>query len=367
MPRLNPETLRQVKYVSLVDFNARIDEFENFDDKLNFATKYLLTHGVSAQHDYSFAAAIHFAQMKISDAAAKSGTEKKGGLIDDEMEIVQATKSKPEEKLSYQMFMGNPSGYLKAEAAKLYQEIDDYDYKTNLDKQVQHNAQFLADNLDEELNNQVERFEHNPAMDFRLRMESHYGGRHALEEAREAVRGGFFSRMFSTSSLAWKNLNTVYDNFQNNKHAFYGDKNALEKAAAEYVTHRFPSWKKGDPLPSEKDLFELGDTERARTEFSLNILRSVAEQRETDKHFDATVEACKGKNVQYSDAVGEYYVKDNLAELKQSQKEDFRQKLENDLIEEGFDDPFKSDEEVKNEPLIEDEKEESLIEDEIAN
>ena len=75
LPKLKKAELDQVKYVSMADYFNKIDQYEDFSDKMKFTTKYLLTHSNVQNPDYSIGQAIHLAKVKLTDAAVKKHDE----------------------------------------------------------------------------------------------------------------------------------------------------------------------------------------------------------------------------------------------------------------------------------------------------
>ena len=71
MPKLKKADLKQIRYVSMTDYFQAVDQYESFEDKLAFTTRYLLQHGEKENPDYSFTQAVHLARMKLGDEAAK--------------------------------------------------------------------------------------------------------------------------------------------------------------------------------------------------------------------------------------------------------------------------------------------------------
>jgi putative lipase involved disintegration of autophagic bodies len=69
MPRLTKQQLEEVRYVSLDDFIYRINQISNIDDKVAFATRYLLDYGHNENPDVPFYQALYVARAKIADAS----------------------------------------------------------------------------------------------------------------------------------------------------------------------------------------------------------------------------------------------------------------------------------------------------------
>ena len=66
---LTDKQINDIKYVSMQDFCARIDLIEDINDKLTFASNYLLMHGMVEEPDVSIQEAINIARMKIVHAS----------------------------------------------------------------------------------------------------------------------------------------------------------------------------------------------------------------------------------------------------------------------------------------------------------
>ena len=71
MPRLTKKQLAEVKYVSMADYYNQVGQYEDFNDKLKFTTKYLLTHSAAQNPDYPIEQAIHLAKVRLIDDAVK--------------------------------------------------------------------------------------------------------------------------------------------------------------------------------------------------------------------------------------------------------------------------------------------------------
>ena len=103
MPKIK-KNLNQVKYVSVADMYNNLDEIKSIDDKVAYATRYILNHDMSTTKDYSLSGAVHLARAKIAEAI----------------------KNNPKEKVSLaaEMFLGNPTEYIKGEANKLADQLE---------------------------------------------------------------------------------------------------------------------------------------------------------------------------------------------------------------------------------------------------
>jgi len=63
MPKVK-KNLNQVKYVSVADMFKNLDEIKSIDEKVAYATRYLLNHDMSTTKDYAFSGALHLARAR---------------------------------------------------------------------------------------------------------------------------------------------------------------------------------------------------------------------------------------------------------------------------------------------------------------
>lgn len=338
MPKLTKEELKEVRYISMADYSRRVDELEDFDDKLAFTTRYLLTHGMysSKEYDYSFEAAVHLARTKIADEAVKLRDklfEESEESLDNKPNVVNPY-ARPGHDKAAELFMGNPAEYLKGEAKKLEAEIEAQEHKIGIDDNVSRNCARLQHELGPTFTQNVFALEmDSTAIDVKARLENHFGGREELEKAYKSTKPGFFSRVMGTSSVASSNLDEVYQAFNNRNHVLYGNMDALERAANDYLIHKFPGWEPGEPLPL--DQAKLNKNEKAKVDFSSQILKSVQEQRNMEEYFQELTYACKGQNLTYSDTVEAQASEDLMDEIAKADKENaLESKEELDLSDE---------------------------------
>lgn len=304
---LTAEELNNAKYVSLLDLSNRLDNIESIEDKVAFATRYLLSHGMGST-DCTFKEAIHFARMKIAEFSLKE----KDRLYDDDNldldpvdyplsgrpEIVNPFVENERDDLENEMFMGNPVDYLKGKAQDLIDEIEEEDIEPPEQIALKENCARLVEELNHTTKKDMSTVDtHSDTIDIRVRLQAKFGNRNITNE----IKPGVFSRMFNTYSLAYSNLDQVYKAFNNPNHALYGDINALEKAANEYLMHKFPDWTPDQPLPTAEQIARLSGTDKARSEFSVAIIDAVKDQRKVYDHFCSSAGSNKTQNIKYSD------------------------------------------------------------------
>jgi len=293
MPKITiPETtLNEVKYVSMSDYIKQVDKLDNIPDKMAYTIRYLLAYGAEENRDVSLAEAIHIAKMKIADASAIMRA--KSVMVPDETVDPDLTE---EEDALNRKFMIEPVECLKDELIALLEkesaleQTEDRQKKVT-DYQMMH-VILASDELNGSISGEVSELEIEPTVhDVEIRLRSKFGGIKEFEKAYEATKPGLLSKAFGTSSKAYHNLDEAYNAFQNPDHANYGNLNALDKAAREYLQHVFPWWKPRDGMISKAAIERLSGTQKARAAFSLNILKSTAEQRKSEPVYETIVNA----------------------------------------------------------------------------
>jgi len=358
MPKTNTKRLTQaeingIKYISMADFSKRIDKIENIDDKLKFARQYLILHGTNGEPDCSIEEAINIARMKIADAAYelrlqadKTNHEEpeEEDEMEDEISIVssKAPDADIEKKLYHvnpfasrkddmdlELFMGHPVEYLRNYAFKKYNELSDENIDIPEEALLRENSMKFYNkvfNVDAGILNPQARSN----LHVKNRLEAMFGGKAALEKAYRDTKPGFFSKMFSTSSIAATNLDKVYTAFNNPNHVLYGDLKSLSKAANEYLMHKLPNWKPGKPYPDQNALDKLDQTEKSRTVLCVAILKSVDMEYKNQEVYETIVKGCASdeelrNEIDHADAINQELFQKNLMK-------DLNDNLENNII-----------------------------------
>lgn len=310
MPKLSKEQLDRVQYVSIQDYCRRVDELEDLEDKLAFSTRYILAHGQNADPDYPIDRIIQVAHMKIADKSADikefyQETAVNKGIGD---QMVDPTVDAAEKDLANQMFIANPVGYLKGQAKALSDEIHKKKWMSNEDIQAAVGYGNLCNDVftDEfatKINNALKK---PTVFDLNARLENAFGGPKGFQKAYEATKPGVLSRMFNTSSVAAKNLDAAYKAFNNPNHAYHGNMDTVQKAATEYLQHVLPDYKPNHlfNIPSMQDISGLSGTQKARAEFSINLLNAVKAQKGMELDYAEMVNAAQAKNIAFKDLPG---------------------------------------------------------------
>lgn len=296
MPRLTQKGLRDIRYASMVDFSRRFDEFDTFHDKFLFATRYILSHQTVDKPDYTLSPFVHIAKMKLLDAS--NAMKKEEGY-----ERVGPKGEEKEHELAYEMFLSDPSGYIKGEALKLAQELSTENSLTPEDKKLMERCQRLGEGLDEGFNEDVKRYDDAHSLhDVRARLEIDFGGKSSLANARKAAQPKFLDRLLGRGKgEEAKKLDDAYRAFLDPSSPSCGGKGKLEDAAVSLIQTDFPDYRKGDRLPKEEEFDSLSSSEKPRLEFASAIIRSIDAEKKIEGWFDGGIEGLRNKGIRYED------------------------------------------------------------------
>lgn len=348
-PRFN-----DVQYVSIIDYMRRIDELDNIDDKMAFTTNYLLSYGTE-QRDIPLAEAIHVAKIKIAEASAR--IRAKEIMIPDEAVDPHLSD---EEDAPNRLFMIDPARYLLNQANDyLTQEIENGNgqIRSKRFEDYQLMSAHLMNGINGSLSAEISELDILPtSRDVDARIKAKYTSAREFNKQYKATKPGFLSKLFATPSRAYNNLESVYEAFHNPNHVLYGDMNALDKAATEYLKHCFPTWNPKLGGISGGAIRSLSDPKKSRAMLSLNILKATAEQRLTEGVYErmiaaniqnrADLEAAAGDEVLENEANKEFQ-KDIQNELKNEDN------LDSSQAERDYAENFKDIPDPEEEPAIE--------------
>ena len=349
---LTEKQINDIKYVSMKDFCARIDLIEDINDKLTFASNYLLMHGMVEEPDVSIQEAINIARMKIVHASINLQNK----MFDEDLDLEEFVEDavnpyavEYEDDAELELFVGKPAVYLKGLAQKKINEIDGKDLvvgdATKLKDNYQRQFEMYSQNpkLGNDLNDKkmyYRIFRQTDSVDDLTRF---YGGKNELDQAFDKTKPGFFSRMFGTSSKAYSNLDACYKAYFNPNHVDYRNSETLEKAAGQYIQHKFPNWEPGDPFPSNSDIDKLDATSKERILFSISVFKATEKGHEEEekmatllsahRNTEATFEQVDGLRNKDQQAFQEKVVKslDDSMESEDMEYSDESISVENDL------------------------------------
>ena len=303
MPKLTKEQLEKVKYVSIPDLYAKLDRIEGFDEKVQFATNYLLSHGMDgASTDCTFEEAIHFARLKLIDESKKlrdkiysdeEGPDPADLYIDYNENAVNPYAEDEKDDIENQFFMGNPAEYLKAKAEKHIKQIGAMDnVEAGIERSYRMNCERLCKSLTKQMSTKILLAEEKGmnVENIKARLETKYGSRETFHKIEKETHPGFIARAFGTRSNAGKNFDEVYAAFNNPKHALYGNMAALERATTQYLDYKY----------SKKSAAEKAvglAVKEPKEGLAENILKAIKEQKENDEVFKPIVGTAVKRNL----------------------------------------------------------------------
>lgn len=275
--KLTKAKLDKIEYKSIKDFYEKFDRYDSLEDKMKFTTRYLLVHDAAKTYDYPLHTAIMFAKLKIAETINNTGEK---------------------DNLRANMFLSKPYDYLKEEAKILSEELEKEDItKVSLTKAVKN----LAEDDLIGGKTRLERVEAKRSLHvFEYNLGQLVGGIKEINESFEATKPGFFSRMFRTSSRQYNDLKAAYKEFYDEKSNNHGNLGMLRQAARRYLAYKVPNWKEGEILSNE-EFNSLSKSARARTQFSIKLIKAIDDALEYQNGYDNVVNEANDKNVSYSD------------------------------------------------------------------
>ena len=298
MPKLTKAQLKDVKYTSMADYYRAVDQIEDFDDKMAFTTRFLLSHGMDEdrQYDYSIEEAIHLARVKLMDTHKQlkdklynqdKETNPDNLLISKDESTVNPYAKDLKEDIDNQFFMGNPGEYLKAKAEKYAAEIEDQDIEMGLDHPFKENCIRLSKTLNSDKSMEIASAERKgmTTLNIQARLEAKYRGKENYRKAQDLIKPGFIAKVFGTRSTAGKNLDEVWAAFNSPKHALYGNKEALGKAATEYLAYK----------DSKKGVLERSAglaVKEPKEGFAANLLEAIQAEKANEEVFQSVTGEC---------------------------------------------------------------------------
>lgn len=357
MPRLTKKELDEVRYVSIDDFVYRINQIRNIDDKVAFATRYLLEYGHNENPDVPFYQALYVARAKIADASYDlkdvfNDDEEidKGEYLGDKVYVVNPYATEEDYDRPNTTFMAHPIEYLKAHAMKLAEEIDEKDFE--LPDQValkEYYIQIAMELSDKDEPDKFEEFEKDHVnLEIDYRMQEKYNGKRGLNNAISSTKSNFFTKLFDSKEyVAFKEAEK---NYKNPNHEDYGNTEELETAAALYLKHKFPNWDPQNGYPKEEDINNYSGKSKSRIIYVINLVKCLHDVREKGQDFN---------RLKYHNRNIEFEVKN--AFMPEAEK---NKAIDQSLFQENLDNNLEKENENKND-LVEENEDEDIFESEI--
>jgi hypothetical protein len=356
MPRLTKQQLEEVRYVSLDDFIYRINQISNIDDKVAFATRYLLDYGHNENPDVPFYQALYVARAKIADASYdlketfnEDEEIDKGEYLGDIVNVLNPYATDESYDRQGTTFMAHPIEYLKAHAMKLAEEIDEKDFEFHDDiVKKEYYIQIAAELSDKDGAEKFEEFEKDHiVMGIDYRMREKYNGKLALNNAISSTKSNFFTKLFD--SKEYVALQKAEKNYKDPNHEDYGNTEELETAAALYLKHKFPNWDPQTGYPKEEAINAYSGKAKARIVYAINLVKCLHDVREKDQDFN---------RLKYHNRNIDFKVENAFMPEPQNDKA-----IDQSLFQEDLDNKLNKENENKND--LENENEEDIFEPEI--
>ena len=274
--------------VSIEDFDRRYDSIEETENKFNFLITYLLSHGMNnnQQQDLSFDKLLHHAKQKFAKSVLADrerfeelhNTKVMGGNLNPE-------RKEMENEFMQEAFLKDPINVVRASAKDVVNNLKKYSDPENdpkMMKKWQDNCFRLAKNLKDRNNAFREYEKRETANDITDIITSSFmiNEKVTMDQIFEKNKGGFFERMFNTTSPEYNNLVAATKRFNDPEDALHGNTDNLEAATRGYLKHKFPDLK-DDELPTPEQIARLSGAGKGRCQFCLNVLDAIKKHKES--------------------------------------------------------------------------------------
>lgn len=274
--------------VSIADFDAKFSLIENTEDKYTFLKTYILSHGMDGQPSCSLGQLVAHAKEKFAESLMKDRSDYKkehneemhpGNLYP----YNKAVKDEKEQKA----FLADPITVLRAYAKQGEKSFTD-DFGEGNDpkkmKSLRNNCKRLFRDLyilrsnynTYEKTERISRVYNSIGLKQILNQENM-----TPDEIMSRHKGGFFERLFKTTSEEYRNLEGAMNAFENPDSPAYGDLDNLEISATMYLRHKFPNLKDNE-LPTQDQINSLSGTSKGRAQLCMDIINTVRERREQE-------------------------------------------------------------------------------------
>ena len=274
--------------VSKEDFDNKFAYIRDMDEKFDFIVSYILSYGYHFKPDnLEFEDLVDHVRMRFIESSVHKKQEyeflEKNAKKVDASTINPYDKGKNHDKeLLEKEFLSNPLKFIKKHGKELAEKISvDNKEKDNWlkhCKDLYHGALNLEDDY-----NEVEKINRVNNMKKKLCEKSGFIGDIDLNNMLSNYKGGFFERMFRTTSEEYRVFKATLLAFNDEDSKGYGDIDNLEGATRAYLYHKLPNFKETDELPKDEDIRNLSGTSKRRVELCINVLKAVQEQRRQDE------------------------------------------------------------------------------------
>lgn len=276
------------KGLTIKDFDEKFDKLKTVSEKLDFLTNYILSYGIEhdprnpkndKEENFSIIELIAHARLKFIDASlsAKAEYEKKNNVKLPKNVIDPLDKNYKNYK-SQKKFIVESLEYIKevAENRRNSLNVDkknpEYDkvefYKMNLNRNLIYIKVF--DDFDDYCNGYLLKDLSGMVGEMVYKNSSLEN-----EDLLKLNKGGFFERLFKTTSNEYLNFENAFKLFNDPNSQTYGNAEPVKNAAIAYLKYKIPTFTDKQKLPKKEDIERLSGTSRKRAELCVGVLKAI--------------------------------------------------------------------------------------------
>lgn len=260
----------------------------DLDKKLDFIAKNVLSYGFDNKNaDCTLEEMIAISKFQFLETSSEKRLTYK--IANDEdgnfklpNDLINPYGTNKEYLNKEKEFIKNPVTVLKEYAiAEADKEIDNNNLEQIFWKKHCEEMIKKLRNIEKTYNNDEKKI--NPKITTLLINRTRYSGEAKTYEAiLDKNKGGFFERLFRTTSNEYNNFKNTFKAYNDKNNKLYGNKEALRTAALAYIKHKFPNLK-DDEEPDYNIADNLKGTSLNRTMLCLTVLEKLKYQEEIEK------------------------------------------------------------------------------------
>lgn len=327
--------------VDLRQFYKNIQWENNIDEKLDFIANQILSYGFNNKNaNCTLEELIYFSKLQFIDSINDVRTTYRNSIIDENPNV-----KLPDDLLNPYNAVENykklERGFIKNPIKVLKQ------YATNeANKEIDENNQEQVNwrNHCREMINRLDDISHTykasetriqPKYTTFLISERHFQGETGSpQDILNKTKGGFFERLFRTTSQEYKNFDHAFKEYNDLNSSNYGNKDYLKNAAIAYMRYKLPNFD-NDKIPTFNDIYGLTGTSYERMALCISVVEQL-ENQESLENMDNKI-----SNL------------DNDISNKIKDQTDFHKKLDNELENQvNIESSIDKNNEISNENLI---------------
>ena len=310
--------------VSLEDFEEKFDAIERLDDKLDFLSYYVLSHGVGeGQPGATYQELISFARNKFleSSNALREKYKKEHPTAElDPTELNPYGGMSKENEAMATVFLNDPIDYFTRYADSIANGLEpNGNLEARFKEECIHAAHHLPD-----LRARFEEYENdkgNRAADIMKRIsKANRGNAEAsASELLKPAKAGWAEWAFFRTSRQYKAFEQAMKDFNDPKSERQGDRENLERTSLEYLRHKLPNFaNSGDALPKLEDINALKGVAKTRAKLAYDTYVACLEV----KARESMKEAYKAMDLHAEPEAAQEEVQQGGQQLNQSQLSD---------------------------------------------